>query len=82
MITSGTPSAGDTALPGDPWSADVAAFGDAEAEALAAGDLERATDVNVAFWLPDAREPVRAAIRERSGTRSPFRRAARRRRRC
>jgi hypothetical protein len=36
----------------------------AEEEALEAGDLEAATDVNVEFWLPSATETVRAAIRE------------------
>lgn len=54
----------DAALPGHAWSAAVEAFGDAEAEALEAGDLDRATEVNVEFWLPGAPEPVRAAIRE------------------
>jgi len=36
----------------------------AEEEALESGDLEGATDVNVEFWLPDATEVVRGAVRE------------------
>ena len=53
----------DAALPEHEWSAEVRAFGQAEDEALEAGDLDRATDVNVDFWLPTASERVRAAIR-------------------
>lgn len=54
----------DAPLPGHEWSAEVEAFGAAEEEALAAGDLDVATEVNVDFWLPSASEAVRAAIRE------------------
>ena len=54
----------DAPLPGHEWSADIEAFGAAEEKALAAGDLDRATEVNVDFWLPSASEAVRAAIRE------------------
>ena len=51
-------------LPDHLWSPEVEAFGAAEDDALDAGDLDRATEVNVDFWLPDAPESVRAAIRE------------------
>jgi pimeloyl-ACP methyl ester carboxylesterase len=54
----------DPPLPGTPWSEEMRGFFAAEDEALEAGDLEAATDVNVEFWLPTASEPVRAAIRE------------------
>ena len=52
------------ALPDHEWSAAIQAFGAAEDEALEAGDLDRATEVNVDFWLPTASDAVRAAIRE------------------
>lgn len=51
-------------LPDHDWSAEIEAFGAAEDEALAAGDLDRATDVNVDFWVPDAPASVREAIRD------------------
>jgi len=54
----------DPPLPGTPWSDEMRGFFAAEEEALEAGDLEAATDVNVEFWLPSATETVRAAIRE------------------
>ena len=54
----------DPPLPGTPWSEEMRGFFAAEGEALEAGELEAATDVNVVFWLPTATEPVRAAIRE------------------
>jgi pimeloyl-ACP methyl ester carboxylesterase len=52
------------ALPDHAWSDEVRAFGAAEDEAFDAGDLDRATEVNVEFWLPSASDEVRAAIRE------------------
>ena len=58
----------DAALPDHPWSAEVQAFGAAEHEALEAGDLDGATEVNVEFWLPAASEAVRAVIREQQRT--------------
>ena len=51
-------------LPDHEWSAEVEAFGEAEDEALAAGDLDRATEANVEFWVADAPDWVREAIRE------------------
>jgi pimeloyl-ACP methyl ester carboxylesterase len=54
----------DAALPEHEWSPAVRAFGAAEDEALEAGDLDRAAEVNVEFWVPDAPERVRAAIHE------------------
>ncbi len=54
----------DPPLPGTAWSAEMRGFFAAEEEALEAGDLEVATEVNVEFWLPAASEQVRAAIRE------------------
>jgi pimeloyl-ACP methyl ester carboxylesterase len=54
----------DAGLPDHAWSAELQAFGAAEDEAIEAGDLDRATEVNVDFWVPSASEPVRAAIRE------------------
>ncbi len=54
----------DPPLPGWDWSEDMRAFSDAEDEALEAGDLAAATEVNVEFWLPSADEAVRAAIGE------------------
>ena len=51
-------------LPDHDWSPEVEGFGEAEDDALAAGDLDRATDVNVEFWVPDAPDWVREAIRE------------------
>ena len=52
-------------LPGWEWSADVEAYGDAEAAALAAGDLDRAIALNVEMWVrrPEHREPVAAMLR-------------------
>ena len=54
----------DAPLPDHAWSAELEAFGAAEDEALEAGDLDRATEVNVDFWLPSASDEARAAIRE------------------
>ncbi len=54
----------DAGLPDHAWSAEIQAFGAAEDEAIEAGDLDAAAEVNVDFWLPSASEPVRAAIRE------------------
>ena len=54
----------DAGLPDHAWSAEIQAFGAAEDEAIEAGDLDAATEVNVDFWLPSAPEPVRAGIRE------------------
>ena len=51
-------------LPDHAWSAEIQAFGSAEDEALDEGDLDRATELNVDFWLPTATEAVRATIRE------------------
>lgn len=51
-------------LPDHVWSSELEAFGDAEDEALAAGDLEGATDLNVELWLSDAPAWVRDSIRE------------------
>jgi pimeloyl-ACP methyl ester carboxylesterase len=53
----------DAALPEHRWSESVRAFGAAEDEALEARDLDRAAEINVDFWLPDAPEQVRSAIR-------------------
>ena len=50
-------------LPDHQWSAEIEAFGAAEDEALEAGDLDRATEVNIDFWLPSASEAVREAVR-------------------
>ncbi len=50
-------------LPDHQWSAEIEAFGAAEDEALEAGDLDRATEVNIDFWLPRASEAVREAVR-------------------
>ena len=52
------------AVSGHSWSAEFEAFGEAEDEALAGGDVDRATDVNVDFWLPAAPDWVRAAVHE------------------
>ena len=54
----------DPPLPGHAWSDEIRAFSEAEDEALEAGDLDAATDVNVELWLASASEGVRAAIRE------------------
>ena len=54
----------DPPLPGTDWSDEMRGFFAAEGEALESGDLEGATDVNVEFWLPDASEAVRGAIRD------------------
>jgi pimeloyl-ACP methyl ester carboxylesterase/mannose-6-phosphate isomerase-like protein (cupin superfamily) len=51
-------------LPDHDWSPEIRAFGAAEDEALEAGDLDAATEINVDFWLPHAPDSVRAAIRE------------------
>ena len=50
-------------LPDHQWSAEIEAFGAAEDEALEARDLDRATEVNIDFWLPRASEAVREAVR-------------------
>jgi len=54
----------DAPLPGYAWSAEMRGFFAAEDAALAAGDLDAATDLNVDFWVGSASDPVRAAIRE------------------
>jgi 3-oxoadipate enol-lactonase len=54
----------DAGLPDHDWSDEIRAFGAAEDEALEAGDLDRATEINVEFWVPDGSDRVRAAIRE------------------
>lgn len=54
----------DPPLPGWEWSDEMQRFFAAEEEALEAGDLGAATEVNVDFWLRSADEAVRAAIRE------------------
>ena len=51
-------------LPDNAWSSEIEAFGAAEGEAIEAGDLDAATEINVDFWLRGAPEGVRAAIRE------------------
>ena len=51
-------------LPDHEWSEELRAFGAREDEAIEAGDLDRAAEVNVDFWVPAASESVRAAIRE------------------
>ena len=51
-------------LPDHEWSEELQAFGAREDEAIEAGDLDRAAEVNVDFWVPSASESVRAAIRE------------------
>jgi pimeloyl-ACP methyl ester carboxylesterase/mannose-6-phosphate isomerase-like protein (cupin superfamily) len=55
-------------LPDHDWSSEIRAFGAAEDEAIEAGDLDAATEINVDFWLPHASEGVRAAIREQQRT--------------
>jgi 3-oxoadipate enol-lactonase len=54
----------DPPLPGTVWSEEMREFFAAEEEALEAGELDAAADVNVEFWLPGAGEQLRAAIRE------------------
>ena len=54
----------DIPLPGHAWSAEFETFGDAENAAIEAGDLDLATEINVDFWLGDAPESIRSAIRE------------------
>lgn len=54
----------DPPFPGHAWSDEMCGFFAAEEEALEAGDLAAATEVNVEFWLPSASEKVRDAIRE------------------
>ena len=54
----------DIPLPGRAWSAQFETFGDAENAAIEAGDLDLATEINVDFWLGEAPEPIRSAIRE------------------
>ena len=51
-------------LPDQDWTTELEEYGAAEEAALAAGDLDGATDLNVDFWLPTAPDWVRAAIRE------------------
>ena len=51
-------------LPDHDWTTELEEYGAAEEAALAAGDLDGATDLNVDFWLPTAPDWVRAAIRE------------------
>ena len=59
----------DTGLPGLDWSAEVRAYGQAEDEAVARGDLDSATELNLRMWVdgpnraagdvePDVREAV------------------------
>jgi 3-oxoadipate enol-lactonase len=55
-------------LPDHAWSPEIRAFGAAEDEAIEAGDLDAATEINVDFWLPRAPERMRAAIREQQRT--------------
>jgi pimeloyl-ACP methyl ester carboxylesterase len=58
-------------LPGTEWSEAVAAYGDAEDEAVSRGDLDGATELNLRMWVdgphrrPDEVDPaVRAAVAE------------------
>jgi 3-oxoadipate enol-lactonase len=52
------------ALPLHPWSEDVERYGAEEEAALARGDLDAATELNVAFWLAgEAASEVRELVR-------------------
>ena len=55
------------ALPGHDWSAQVRSIWTAEESAIAAGDLDRAVEINLAFWLdgPD-RASARVTTAERA----------------
>jgi 3-oxoadipate enol-lactonase len=50
-------------LPGHEWAADVVAYWEAEDEAFARGDLRRAADLNVDFWVGPAEADVREQVR-------------------
>jgi pimeloyl-ACP methyl ester carboxylesterase len=52
-------------LPGWEWSEEVQAYGAAEDAAVARGDLDAATELNLRMWLaPDVDPAVRAAVGE------------------
>lgn len=53
----------DAPLPDHEWSDEVVAYGDAEERLIEAGDLDAATELNLAFWAPAVADRLRPMTR-------------------
>jgi 3-oxoadipate enol-lactonase len=53
----------DAPLPGHDWSDDFLAYAEEEERLLKSGDLDGATELNLAFWAPAAAERLRPMTR-------------------
>jgi 3-oxoadipate enol-lactonase len=53
----------DAPLPDHEWSEEVTAYGDEEERLLEAGDLDAATELNLAFWAPTMADRLRPMTR-------------------
>jgi 3-oxoadipate enol-lactonase len=53
----------DAPLPDHEWSAEIEAYGDEEERLLEAGDLDAATELNLAFWAPAMADRLRPMTR-------------------
>jgi 3-oxoadipate enol-lactonase len=53
----------DAPLPDHDWSEEVIAYAEEEERLLDAGDLDAATELNLAFWAPAVADPLRPMAR-------------------
>jgi 3-oxoadipate enol-lactonase len=53
----------DAPLPDHEWSDEIEAYGDEEERLLEAGDLDAATELNLAFWAPAMADRLRPMTR-------------------
>jgi 3-oxoadipate enol-lactonase len=53
----------DAPLPDHEWSEEVVAYGDEEERLIEAGDLDAATELNLAFWAPAVADRLRPMTR-------------------
>jgi 3-oxoadipate enol-lactonase len=53
----------DAPLPDHEWSDEIEAYGDEEERLLEAGDLDGATELNLAFWAPTMADRLRPMTR-------------------
>jgi 3-oxoadipate enol-lactonase len=53
----------DAPLPDHEWSEEVTSYGDEEERLLEAGDLDAATELNLAFWAPTVADRLRPMTR-------------------
>ena len=53
----------DAPLPDHDWSDEVVAYGDEEERLIEAGDLDAATELNLAFWAPAMADRLRPMTR-------------------